>query len=363
MAWIAWDYQEYAAYIKKSGPMSASANLLQANLKPYHAKGVNKPPRLFITYYSMPDWLDIFTFEGFDLQKTPFASMVGRYKQSVQKHQKEVGDLLDQIVSTKSGQALLTEVCSTRFKVFVMPYYHYFKTMPGMNFFNAVTRPIMPTEKLFHISDGTVPNYEAAYERNAPLRDDDGNQLDGQKGMGTGANVALFFSAEIFETNNAPTEGAGFKSDEVLFHELVHVTRMFRGHMTSAPVDGPANFGNIEEYLATVISNIYISEKGPGQPPLRGFYRVTPNVRRVTRADGTVKRIVEPLPPNANVMTDPDHFAFKAGANLLPRELMDVFQNTQKDFYSALAHLPKEKPKFNPAGQHLRGEDDDRIPI
>ena len=35
MAWIAWDYQEYAAYIKKSGPMSASTNLLQANFMPY----------------------------------------------------------------------------------------------------------------------------------------------------------------------------------------------------------------------------------------------------------------------------------------------------------------------------------------
>jgi hypothetical protein len=362
MAWIAWDYQEYAAYIKKSGPMSASTNLLQANFMPYRAKGVSKPPRLFITYYSMPDWLDIFTFEGFDLPKTPFASMVGRYQQSVRKHQQEVRPLLDQIVSTGSGQALLTELSSTRFSVYVMPYYHYFRTMPGSDFFNSTSRPLMPGEKLSHISDGTKPNYEAAYQRNAPLRDDNNQPMSGPKGMGTGANVALFFSAEIWETNDKP-KGAGFKSDEVLFHELVHVTRMFRGHMTSAPVDGPANFGNIEEYLATVISNIYISEKGPGQPPLRGFYRVTPKVRRVTRADGTVKRIVEPLPPNSNVMTDPDHFAFNAGANLLPRELMDIFQKTQPDFYSALAHLPKEKPKFNPAGQHLRGEDDNRIPI
>jgi hypothetical protein len=110
MAWIAWDYQEYAAYIKKSGPMSASTNLLKANFKPYHAKGVSKPQRVFITYYAMPDWLDIFTFEGFDLQKTPFASMVGRYQQSVRKHQKEVGALLDQVVSTKSGQALLITI-------------------------------------------------------------------------------------------------------------------------------------------------------------------------------------------------------------------------------------------------------------
>ena len=141
MAWIAWDYQEYAAYIKKSGQISASTNLLRANFMPYRA-------RLFITYYSMPDWLDIFTFEGFDLQKTPFASMVGRYQQSVRKHQKEVVALLDQIVSTKSGQALLTEVSSTRFSVYVMPYYQYYRTMPGQDFFNSVTRPIMPGEKL-----------------------------------------------------------------------------------------------------------------------------------------------------------------------------------------------------------------------
>jgi hypothetical protein len=76
-----------------------------------------------------------------------------------------------------------------------------------------------------------------------------------------------------------------------------------------------------------------------------------------------VKRIVEPLPSYWNWLKDEDHFAFNAGVNLLPRELMDIFQKTQPDFYSALAHLPKEKPKFNPAGQHLRGEDDNRIPI
>jgi len=192
MAWIAWDYQEYAAYIKKSGPMSASTNLLQANFMPYRAKGVSKPPRLFITYYSMPDWLDIFTFEGFDLPKTPFASMVGRYQQSVRKHQQEVRPLLDQIVSTKSGQALLTELSSTRFSVYVMPYYHYFRTMPGSDFFNSTSRPLMPGEKLSHISDGTKPNYEAAYQRNAPLRDDNNQPMSGPKGMGTGRTSRSF---------------------------------------------------------------------------------------------------------------------------------------------------------------------------
>jgi hypothetical protein len=362
MAWIAWDYQEYAAYIKKSGQISASTNLLRANFMPYRAKGISKPPRLFITYYSMPDWLDIFTFEGFDLQKTPFASMVGRYQQSVRKHQKGVVALLDQIVSTKSGQALLTEVSSTRFSVYVMPYYQYYRTMPGQDFFNSVTRPIMPGEKLSHISDGTAPNFEDATEKGAPLRDDNSQPMSGPRGTGKGANVALFFSAEIWETNDKP-KGAGFKSDEILFHELVHVTRMFRGHMTSAPVEGPANFGNIEEYLATAITNIYISEKGPGQPPLRGVYRDTSPLGKVYQYDGTVKRIVEPLPSYWNWLKDEDHFAFNAGVNLLPRELMDIFQKTQPDFYSALAHLPKEKPKFNPAGQHLRGEDDNRIPI
>jgi hypothetical protein len=42
---------------------------------------------------------------------------------------------------------------------------------------------------------------------------------------------------------------------------------------------------------------------------------------------------------------------------------MDIFQKTQPDFYSALAHLPKEKPKFNPPDSTSGGRDDNRIPI
>ena len=49
-------------YIKKSGPMSASTNLLQANLKALSRKRRQQASKAFITYYSMPDWLDIFTF-------------------------------------------------------------------------------------------------------------------------------------------------------------------------------------------------------------------------------------------------------------------------------------------------------------
>ena len=343
---MVWDHRQLLDYIKKSAPVSASTNLLKANFKAYRTNGlvpaVDRSPRLFITYYSMPDWLDLFTFQAYDLPRTPFASMVGRYQQSALNHQAEVGACLDEIASIKSGQALLTEISSTPFSVYVMPYYAYKRLLPYHDFFNSTSRGIKPRETLSYIMDGFDLNFADEYARGAPERDEDGQIVNDEKGTGKGTNVVLYYSAEIWRLSDAP-QGPGFKSDEVLFHELVHIARMLRGKVTSAPVIGSAGFGNIEEYLATVLANIYISEKWwPGQTPLRGIYN----------KEGA-----------ASVLKDPDHFASNAGADLLPKQLMDIFKNTQPAFYSALAHLPKDKPKFNPAGQHFRGEDDNQIPI
>src|SRR4029077_6162183 len=74
---MVWDHRKLLDYIKKSAPVSASTNLLKANFKAYRTKGlvpaVDRSPRLFITYYSMPDWLDLFTFQAYDLPRIPFA--------------------------------------------------------------------------------------------------------------------------------------------------------------------------------------------------------------------------------------------------------------------------------------------------
>ena len=49
-------------------------------------------------------------------------------------------------------------------------------------------------------------------------------------------------------------------TDEVLYHELVRASRMIAGVMNFAPADHW--YQDSEEYLAVILTNIYVSDKG-----------------------------------------------------------------------------------------------------
>jgi hypothetical protein len=365
---MSWDHQQYVDFINKHAPAAVRKSLLQDNSKPFVPKDIpkrGKPPRIFVTYYSMPDWLDIFSSPPKSLASpkvrldsrlgnTPFDQIIGEYKHAAQQHQDKVATCLGRIDSFPSGKALLTELGLTVHSVRIMPYWHFFRTMPGADYFNSTSIPVEPRESRSYIAEGTMPDYEDEYEKNAPLRGDDNEPMSG-KGTGKGANVVLFFSAEIWESDGAP-KGPGFRPDEVLFHELVHITRMIRGRVTRVKVDGKGGYGNIEEYFATVISNVYLSDEG--QTKLRGFYSndfIKQNKREVKINGETVMVIIDPLPKDWSVMKDPDNFYNNPdNLDIPPRQLMQIFKDKQPDFYFALAHLPEIKPKFNPVGQHFR---------
>jgi Effector protein len=365
---MSWDHEQYVKFVRKQAltAKGGSLFLLQAASKPYS----DEHSKLFLTYYSMPDWLDVFSSApsydrglarprmAFDkrLGTTPFDHMIAEYKHAAKKHQDKVAEALDQIASVRSGQALLKEIGSTGYRISVMPYWHYFMTLPYLEFFNALTRPIKPDDALSNISLGTYPNLEDASERNSPIRGDD-NEPTGEKGTGKGVNVVIFFSAEIWESKGAPN-GPGDLPDEVLFHELTHATRMIRGRMTHVPVEGGGGYGNIEEYFATVITNVYISEKAP-TAALRGLYandliRQTTRVLRL-KGDDVVIVTTDPLPTGWSAMKDPEHFYENIDRlNIPPRQLMQIFSSgPQKTFYRDLAFLPEEKPKFNPPRLHF----------
>ncbi len=92
------------------------------------------------------------------------------------------------------------------------------------------------------------------------------------------------------------------------FMSWIHITRMIRGRVTRTPVDG-GGYGNIEEYFATVITNVYMSDKG--QTRLRGFYSndsIRQNRTQVKVGDETIMVSTDPLPKDWNVMKDPDKF-------------------------------------------------------
>jgi hypothetical protein len=105
---------------------------------------------------------------------------------------------------------------------------------------------------------------------------------------------------------------------------------MIRGKETHIAVEGRPNFGNIEEYFATVLANIYLSEKGKDDQ-LRGTYSRSPT----------------------SIMRDLDKFYDNIdGPSISPHDLMEMFSATQMEFYQALAHLPTP-PKFDPAKRHF----------
>jgi Effector protein len=352
-----WDYDQYVNYIKKLAPPAELSALLKAPSTPFvpkDGKRKGKATKIFATYYSMPDWLDIFSLQN-HLQKTPIEHMIKDYRHTAEKHQKQVIDCLDMINVFSSGKALIEEVDSTRYWVRIMPFYHFFRTMPHMNYDNATPWALRPGETLSHISDGTLEDFQDEYEKGAVVRNDDNEPASGEgPGTGKGANVALFFSAQTWK-DMSDKRGAGHRPDEVLYHELVHVSRQVRGKMTRLPVEGKG-FPNIEEYFATVITNIYMSDKL--ETRLRGYYApdfLRQEYRHWKINGEEIALIIDPLPNDWDLMQDPDAFYDNPdNLSISPRQLMGIFRVKQPSFYIALAHLPQGRPLFNPVGQHFR---------
>jgi len=146
----------------------------------------------------------------------------------------------------------------------------------------------------------------------------------GNKGTGKGTDVVLFFSPEMWRNQQKPVF-PGANVDEVLFHELVHASRQTRGVQDSSYVDN--DYDDSEEYLAVVLTNIYMSEKGQlvmvgnhGTKPLQG-------------------------PERDNFINNSQHTL------LAPQQLMQNFKDSQRAFYDALANLPATI-KWNPVRQH-----------
>lgn len=89
------------------------------------------------------------------------------------------------------------------------------------------------------------------------------------RGTGTGSDVTILFTPGIYGASGCHGGTFGSMPDEVLFHELVHGLRQIQGKYNQIPTgDSFTGYGNEEEFLAIVATNVYISAKGGTQ--LRG---------------------------------------------------------------------------------------------
>jgi hypothetical protein len=371
------DYKKCVEFVRKYASPGELQELMRPASKPFRYTKTT----IQLTYFSMPDWLAIISaarwpqgtgsgeepirevlramamesdisavldFMSLDRmepreRERAFRRLVFGYKIAAEGHQKSVADCLDCFTRKGSGRALLMELGRTRHTIAVMPHWLYFITLPNEGFRNATPKGLRAGQILSHLTDGIPINDRDSYAKGATIQ----NLGGGETGTGAGASVVLYYSVRTW-TDTFYTDfsvgAAGFQPDEVLFHELVHVTRMIRGKETSVTVEGRPNFGNIEEYFATVIANIYLSEKGK-EARLRGAY--TPNSANP--------------PKDWSVMKDPDGFYWNNDRlSMTPHQLMDTFQRTQRLFYHDLAVLPTP-PWFNPVRTHFMLSQ--RIPV
>jgi len=83
-------------------------------------------------------------------------------------------------------------------------------------------------------------------------------------GTGTGSDVIVAFSPEMWGHGNvcaSPGGEPGSSPSEVLFHEFVHAYRQLRGRLRMFPTSGGRRqYDNEEEFLAVVVSNVFVSD-------------------------------------------------------------------------------------------------------
>ena len=104
---------------------------------------------------------------------------------------------------------------------------------------------------------------------------------------------------------------------------MVHASRMMRGSSFTLPVN--QGYGNEEEYLSVVLTNVYLSEKGQ-----------------------TVFRANHDFPPNRALLR-PDKFLDNVqGVDLSPKVLIERFRLRTPDFYTAYAAIDATSAPFNP---------------
>lgn len=80
------------------------------------------------------------------------------------------------------------------------------------------------------------------------------------KGTGKGSDVTIFFDSEDGGCYNNHTQVSSHY-DDILIHELVHALRMAQGLINYVPTQNH-RYGDVEEFLAIVVTNVYVSAKG-----------------------------------------------------------------------------------------------------
>jgi hypothetical protein len=206
-----------------------------------HATPYPAAPNIVIAYPSPSDWVRLYDRNKWH----DIRWWREHYKDMSRSHLHSVTQQLDLVFSRTTGRAVCAELkARSSYSVMIFPFDFLPRELWGPKL-GAVTRPV---------------ELQAAWAAGLPMAGAGatGTRVtSGLFGHGTGSAVDMYFTAsrieEMVET-----------ADEVLLHELVHASRVVKGIKYNRPVSG--GYGNLEEFLAMLVENIYRSEKG--RPPV-----------------------------------------------------------------------------------------------
>jgi hypothetical protein len=287
----------------------------------------SQAPNILVAYPGFMQWLLDFDDHTpkqltHDLHILRFA--LERYRQMKSGYEFRIKRELRMISARRTGNAILNEIrASSGRTVSIQPY---------------------------------LANDDDDYNADVEDRDDAGATAKGMpildkydrtigSGSGEGSDVDLNFSPEIwgvysesplqrgrYATPAKPT-GPASQPDEVLFHELVHSGRDLRGVSYTLAVT--QHYGNEEEFLAVVITNIYLAEKG--QVNLRDSHM------------------------GHQVLAHPEKFLDNVqNVNPSPRRLLERFRGIQPCLFESLASINVEIAWFNPVQDYKVEVDGER---
>jgi len=286
-----WPIPVYREYIEKHTSRGERRDLTHPDGEVWN----DDYPNIVIANTSMQKWMSDNNIVSLNDRDMSFRSLRAIYRLETARHIEGVKGWLEQIKRWRTGLALLAEIASPdEQECRIVPYRD-----GKLNAYEWGRDDIAETAKGALVDRSELGNSEL--------------------GSGEGSDAVIEFTPDIWkgEAMRPPSDAP----DEVLFHELVHASRTMRGVSDKKIVT--RGYGDQEEYIAVVLTNIYMSEKG----------------QRVF-AGSHGSKILQGL--------DLEFFLDNSQhVNLSPMQLLDKFRWSQPAFYKAVADLPPERPKYN----------------
>lgn len=177
----------------------------------------------------------------------------------------QVGSNLTAINKNRVGAVFITRLLQHKKIVSIYPMDDRMAARIGAD--NANTSPLEAADSAPKgASDRQRPYWYRGNPDNPATREDERDDMVPQLvGTGVGSDVVISFTPTNIKAKKVFDRGP----ESVLFHELVHTLRIFQGLRNPVPTDN-IKWMNEEEWLAVVLTNIYMSAGGSTR--LRGGY-------------------------------------------------------------------------------------------